>query len=345
MVKKSSFLEKLFGSRKRGAPLVGDGRRLSSSRGIEAFRRGPDRLPAKQPAKSRAVGRGAAGGGVAEGRDDIPPGSVRISSAEIGEILASPTPRPRSLAGGGAVVPPRDDARLTPIEKPVPDPASDKKPDARAAGLSRVLGGRREEAAQALTDGFRDLSGLLKNIDKHMDEQGRRSTRFSENFTDLPEMAKAQVDFMAKISQQLIDQKDKTSELLGKLGGLPQLLDGIQQALERQVVVEERTEKNLEDFRSAMDRIHDSIGTLAKESQAAVKESQESFERSHGRATRVFEETQKQAYATFERTQSAQLEQLSRLVDRTGKMNRGMVIMVALVFASVIALFAVVLGR
>jgi hypothetical protein len=216
----------------------------------------------------------------------------------------------------------------------------------KAAGIARVIGGgRREEAAQALVDGFKDLGCLLQGIHERLDAQGRRSGELNEKFADLPVIAKAQIDFMSRVSQQLVEQREKTGELLAKLSGLPGLLDGIHKTLERQAAVEERTEKNLRDFRTTMDRIHSSIGQLTQESHKAVREATESFERSHSRTTRVFEETQRQAYETFEKTQSAQVDQLAKIMERSSRMSRSIVVLLVLVFASLVALFAIVLGQ
>lgn len=315
MVKKSTFLEKLFRSR-RSLKDAAEERRTGRSRraerpgtvqGAPSGQRAARAAGAPAPADAadlRAALETAAQRGIEDGTE---PGKQDNGADE----------EPRRSEGG----------------------------EAKPGGVSRVFGGRREEAVQAITDGFRDLSHLLNGIRDHMKEQNERSGQLGQRFSDLPAMAKAQVDFMAKVSQQLVEQKAKTSELLSKLGGLPDVLQGIHKTLERHTAVEERTEKNLKDFRATMDRIHSSIGLLSKESQKAVKDATASFERSHGRATRVFEETQKQAYDTFEKTQAAHLTKLEQIVERSGRTSRGVVVLLVMVFAALVALFAVVAAQ
>ena len=217
-----------------------------------------------------------------------------------------------------------------------PEPKNEEK---GGSSIARVLGGKsREEAAMALTEGFRELGSLLQGIHERMDEQGRQSGALNEKFAGLPSMAQAQVDFMAKVSQQLVDQKEKTGALLEKLGGLPELLDGIHKTLERQAAVEERTEKNLRDFRSTMDRIHESVGDLTKHSHTAVTKATEAFERTNSRTARVFEETQKQAFQTFQKSHEQSLEQLSKIVEKNGKASRGIIFMLGLICVAVVVL-------
>ncbi|MFQ5507295.1 MAG: hypothetical protein ACE5F1_21215, partial [Planctomycetota bacterium] len=209
-------------------------------------------------------------------------------------------------------------------------------------GLSRVLGRRKEAAALALTEGFHDLSSLLKGIQERMDGQDQRSAGLNEKFSELPAMAKAQVEFMGSISQQMLVQKEKTTELLTKLGGLPELLEGIHTALQKQAANEERTEKTLSEFRQTMNRMHDSMTTLTRENQDAVKESTQSLERVHTRTTRVFEDSQRQALDRFEKVQSTQLEQITKLMDRARNTNRGIGLMLFLMLGAIVALLGVV---
>ncbi|MCA8971785.1 MAG: hypothetical protein KDC95_18500 [Planctomycetes bacterium] len=354
MVKKSSFLEKLFARKKvedrSQTEVAGRGSRVSP----------PSRQTGDRPTGS------VTGGNVRPsdrlGERDATPVPQRAS-----RIIPAPAEKPASGAKPEAkaeVAAPKPAApaapRVTP-EAPKPAPAARPEPSVKRAekplvidggrvasgsGISRVLGTKsREEAAQALTDGFRELGNLLQGIHRRMDDQSRQATGLNDKFVGLPDMAKAQVDFMAKVSQQLVEQKEKTGELLDKLSGLPALLDGIHKTLERQAAVEERTEKNLRDFRSTMDRIHNSIGELQSQSQSAMTKATETFERTNGRTTRVFEETQKQAYETFQKTQEQSLAQLAKIVEKSGKANRGVTIVLSLLLVAFVGLAIFVITK
>ncbi len=284
MVKKTTFLEKLFGARKE------------KEGGIESV----------------------------------------SGSGRTGE---GPGTRDWGIGGGGEEIP----VRPRPGSPELSETAGNDSGNGKEESTSLLKRGRKEEAMVALTEGFKDLSELLTGIRDRMEEQGRRAGDLNEKVADLPTLAKAQVDFMTAISKTLEQQNRKTGELVQRLGNLPDLLEGIHKTLEKQVAAEERSEKTMQDFRSTMDRIHSSIGKLSKENSDAVKEATTSLERTHERTTRVFEKTQTQAYAAFEKAQKAHLAQLKSLMERSARMNRTIVVLLAIVFAGLAALFAIVL--
>ena len=379
MVKKSSFLEKLFSRKKSAARNTGSDDRGRVSPRIDAGReaggrsslrssdrlgskavpgtdriREPERLPASRASKSAKAqeSKGAKEKGakaqdarprVIEARKLPQGGDAAPSAAKPAPKSASPRPVARQVSK--AVSQTRRSAE-TPgnahdkvVHAPKPAPSS-------GGGVTRILGGKsREDAAQALTEGFRELGSLLHGIHERMDSQGRQSSQLNENFAGLPDMAKAQVDFMATVSQQLVEQREKTGELLEKLGGLPDLLDGIHKTLERTAAVEERTEKNLRDFRTTMDRIHTSIGELSAQNTAAMSKATESLERTNSRTTKVFEDTQQKAYETFQRSQEQGIAELSKVVERTSRSSRAITFMLALLCIAVVVLTVVLLQR
>lgn len=323
MVKKSSFLEKLFARKK-----VEQDKSPAATRESAGDRRISGARPtAQQPARGARVV-------VPESRT----GAAKTPEPRAKIVKPEPVASDRLVIQSGA--------------KPEPKPQAEKAPEAPSAqkpstgsSISRVISGKgREDAAVALKDGFRELGSLLQGIHQRMDEQGQQSSKLNEKFIGLPDMAKAQVDFMSKVSEQLIEQKEKTGELLDKLSDLPTLLDGIHKTLERQAAVEERTEKNLRDFRSTMDRIHNSVGELTAQSQNAVTKTAESFERTNSRTTRAFEETQKQAYDTFRQSQEQSLNQLTKIVEKSSKSNRGIAVMLGLVFVAIVVLTVVLIN-
>lgn len=343
MVKKSSFLEKLFARRKaddqKDPQRKGD-RGVDPRAGAGAQRTPRVVLPEQKGAASKRI---APDPRVANATNAANKGAPRTTStpekrrAEPEKIQSTPATEQKAAAAP-------EDKPVVIEPAPRPKDAATPAATSTSGGISRVLGGKsREDAAQALTDGFRDLGNLLQGIHERMDNQGQQSTQLNEKFVGLPDMAKAQVDFMSKVSQQLVDQKEKTGQLLEKLSGLPTLLDGIHKTLERQAAVEERTEKNLRDFRSTMDRIHSSVGELSQQSHAAVSKATETFERTNTRTTRVFEETQKQAYETFQKTQEQGLEQLTKIVEKSGKASRGVTVMLVLLFVAVVVLTVVLI--
>lgn len=360
MVKKSSFLEKLF-ARKKGAqqkPSVAERGRVT-------------------PAATRARVSPASGAdrGATQSRVSKPrvvePQKASPSSARVDASAKSNKPAPQDPGRAGAKPSPQSGsvkpaaskpATMAPVERAAQTgvrvdgkigdahdkvQASNRAPaPAPSSGVSRILGGKsREDAAHALADGFRELGSLLHGIHERMDAQGQQSTELNKNFVGLPDMAQAQVTFMAKVSEQLVEQREKTGELLDKLSGLPDLLEGIHKTLERTAAVEERTEKNLRDFRTTMDRIHTSIGELSSQNTAAMAKATESLERTNTRTTQAFEESQQKAYTTFKQAQEQGLTELGKVVERTSRSNRRVTLMLAALCTAVVVMTIVILQR
>lgn len=372
MVKKSSFLEKLFSRKKSAARNTGSDDRASSPRidsgrdtGGRSSLRSSDRMSPKSAAGADRIGEpvrlpaspaskdakakesnAKARPRVIEARK-LPqgrevPAAPKASKASPASKSPTPAARPASKAPSSprrsAETPGNAHDKVVHAPKPVPSSSG--------GGVTRILGGKsREDAAQALTEGFRELGSLLHGIHERMDSQGQQSSKLNENFAGLPDMAKAQVDFMATVSQQLVEQREKTGELLEKLGGLPDLLDGIHKTLERTAAVEERTEKNLRDFRTTMDRIHTSIGELSTQNTAAMSKATESLERTNTRTTKVFEDSQRKAYETFQKSQEQGIAELSKVVERTSRSSRSITFMLALLCIAVVVLTVVLLQR
>ncbi|PIE23313.1 MAG: hypothetical protein CSA62_07910 [Planctomycetota bacterium] len=362
MVKKPTFFEKLFG----GAKTDEKSPPRSSDRGVKK----PDLAKRDRvvPRPESKVARDAAkkpSAPVAKQPERTKPEANKPEAnkpeARTPEAKVIPTPEPKSPANGSVSSKPSAPKAAQPSPSPEapqketpkmdlppqpPTPAIQVQSQESPSVMSRVLGtSKREEAAQALTDGFQDLSKLLKTIDERMVDQGAQAREMSSKFDDMPAMARAQIDFMAKVAMQMTEQKEQTGKLLDRLGGLPQLLDGIHQALESNALAERRTERTLDDFRDTMNRIHDSIGTLTTESQKAVRETAASFERSHARASETFRKTQEETHDSFQRSQDAHLRKLEQMMESNQKSTRAITTMLVVVAAAVvIVLFTLVLG-
>ncbi|HHI78682.1 MAG TPA: hypothetical protein ENK02_01740 [Planctomycetes bacterium] len=313
MVKKTGLFERLFGHKKEDSP--------------------------RQGAKGagRTAGPSSTTGGAAR------PANKGVAGERVGAKPAVP-PKPASDRMVPKTPPPspKPEAKKPAVEGA--EPKAEKKSEVEMTPVRKVLGGKKEEALQALTDGFQNLSQLLEGIQGNLASQGKRADDLNEKVADLPVLAKAQVDFLTKVSGQLETQTARTGELLSKLSGLPELLDGIHKTLEKQVAAEERSEKTLQDFRKTMNNIHDSIGELTRENSKALKASTESLERTNKKTTQTFERAQSQAYASFERAQKANLTQLSAMMERSTKMNRTMIVLLAVLFAGLAVLFVLVLN-
>ena len=315
MVKKSSFLDKLFGGHKT-APTKADSRKTPSAR-------------ERKPAPS---GRKVADPGL---RRDKTPAVARADSAT--DRAADLRPDRGTSRLEGLATEPRSRAEngsSTKANKPVEVAPIVEAPRVR----------KKEDAATALVDGFKDLSGLLHGIQDRMDEQTRRTGDLNSKFHDLPEVARAQIEFMGKISEQVVSQEERTRVLAERLSGLPELLDGLHKTLEKQLEREERTEHTLTEFRGTMDRIHQSIGKLSHENQVAMSTAVESFERSQETATSAFSEAQKMAHETISQNQDVHLKQINDLVDRTTRANKNMVWLMVMVLGALIVLFIAVLN-
>ena len=328
MVKKTGLFERLFGHKKDGH---------QDARGVGA--KSPNRGSGTSSTTGNA-GKGVAGDrGVAK-----PPAGAKLGADRMNPKASPASSKANPEAKKPVAVPPPPPKATEPKVEKVEKKESGKKVEVETSPVRKVLGGKKEEAMQALTDGFQNLSRLLEGIQGNLTSQGKRADDLNEKVTDLPVLAKAQVDFLTKVSGQLETQTARTGELLSKLSGLPNLLDGIHKTLEKQVAAEERSEKTLQDFRKTMNNIHDSIGDLTRENSKALKASTESLERTNKRTAQAFEKTQTQAYASFEKAQKANLTQFSAIMERSTKMNRTMIVLLAVLFAGLAVLFVLVLN-
>lgn len=208
-----------------------------------------------------------------------------------------------------------------------------------------------------MVDGIKDLSGLLRGIRTGMDNQGERTEKLIKNFQDLPEAAKAQIQFLERISAQMESQHSHTSELLERFSQIPELLAGVQKILESQQAAEERRDQTLGRFRDTMERINTSIAVLNKDTKEAINTNARSFERGHAESVRTFEKKHSESVQAFELSQRqtldaflkashSQNEAMSSVLKGSTKQNRAILVFLILVFLVMSgALVAFLIGR
>jgi len=203
---------------------------------------------------------------------------------------------------------------------------------------------RKEDAQKAVVTGLKDLSSLLTGIQGHMEDQGRRTGKLLEKFEDLPETARAQIQFLERISTQLETQHNHTSELLQKFGQIPDLLAGVQRILETQQAADERRDQTLGRFRDTMDRINGSIAALNQDSTRSIQETAQTFERSHASSVKLFERAQQQTLDAFQRSAEVQGKALGSILQGSTRQNRAILLFLALIFLAMTGVFITMLA-
>jgi len=224
------------------------------------------RLPRSFPREGTVVKKTSIFGRI-KGRWKSPSGisldSSRVTSTSAGGTAAGPANR----VSPGAVAESTPPDRATPNGLR-PDPAAVAKP------VADRLNGRKlsakEEAIVAVEAGFKDLAQQVRGVQSRMDSQNERAQvlagEMAAHLRALPELGRAQLDVLLRMSTQ-IDRQNATGEkLAASLGDLPEVLRNVRAALDRTTATEERTAATLGQFRSTMDRIEGSMEKMVANS-------------------------------------------------------------------------------
>ncbi|MEM7203612.1 MAG: hypothetical protein AAF628_25330 [Planctomycetota bacterium] len=158
------------------------------------------------------------------------------------------------------------------FEEPIAAPVTPATPAAERVSGRKLSSG--EEAVVAMGEGFRELGSLVRGVHTRMEDQGERAQAALEHVSTLPALGRAQLDLLRGIAHQLEHQGKVGDQLLATLGGLPESLKGVEQALERTVATDERTSSTLAEFRTTMDRIQGSMDRMVQTSAAQAAAAQ-----------------------------------------------------------------------
>lgn len=203
---------------------------------------------------------------------------------------------------------------------------------------------RKEETAQKITEGFENLSGILKSINQKLEAGNERSRGLADSIEELPEVLRsipetnrAQVEFLGTISKQLDLQTVRSGELMEKFQSLPEILRSIPAAQREQA----------EQLRELMGLLTTSAETQMnslKAMQKAQGATLTAFQNTQNKSLNAFHKAQQQSLAVFKRSQENQARQMQEFVERTQRStNRVLIACAAIVSAAVAGVGAMLL--
>jgi methyl-accepting chemotaxis protein len=243
----------------------------------------------------------------------------------------------------GAAAPERGASRVDPV--PVARPV-----DVEAVPSRKMS--QREEATVAIQDGFRELTSLLRGMQNRVEDQGERFTRAADGIAQLPALQEAQLEMLRRIADRMQAQDQSHALMAQSLGGLPELMGQVREALDRAAATDDRTANTLGEFRSNMDRIQSSMAEMVDHSRRHATASEELVQ---GRGDEVREltdslsEVQREAVDRLESTQrdgvralrdahADQAKRLGRMVEEGQKTNRAVLILLGLTFLALMTI-------
>jgi hypothetical protein len=220
----------------------------------------------------------------------------------------------------------------------------------------------KEEARLAIGEGFQELSSLVRGVQTRVEDQGGQAAKMAEEIQSLPALGRSQLDLLQKMASHFEQQTEVGAQLLQKLGDLPGLLGGVQQALEKATATDARTADTLDQFRETMDRIEGSMEQMVETSKTHVSAATDLVRGREAEEKRVLDVLEKGRDALLEhqrdgveRIESAtatrldglrrlhqdQTERLTKLVTDNGKWTQLLVVLLSLTFFAIAGILAV----
>ena len=271
----------------------------------------------------------------------------RIFTARSGEESAESSQSPE--AGGGVVSASQSgEATLKPSITEIlfrrRTSLEEESPDSHEASetLSEVSLERRvskkEETAQKISEGFDNLSGLLKSIGSKLEDGNVRGKALADSIEGLPEVLRsipetnrAQIEFLGTISKQLDLQTSRSGEFIEHLRTLPEILKSIPESQLRQ-------SDQLKEIAGLLSDTSQKQIDYAKSVQQAQQATVSAFQTAQNKSLNMFHKAQQQSMTTFQGTQTEQSLHLQDFIDRTHRsMNRVLLACASIVGAAVIA--------
>jgi methyl-accepting chemotaxis protein len=250
---------------------------------------------------------------------------------------------PAERRGANAAAPDRGVGRVDPV--PVARPV-----DVEAVPSRKMS--QREEATVAIQDGFRELTSQLRGMQHRVEDQGERFTRAADGIAQLPALQEAQLEMLRRIAERMQVQ-DQTHALMAQsLGGLPELMGQVREALDRASATDERTAQTLGEFRSNMDRIQSSMTEMVDHSRRhaaasegliqgrseEVRELTSSLSEVQRESVERLESTQRDGVRALREAHADQAKRLGRMVEDGQKTNRAVLIMLGLTFLALVTI-------
>ncbi|MEN8151009.1 MAG: hypothetical protein ABFS86_14400 [Planctomycetota bacterium] len=191
---------------------------------------------------------------------------------------------------------------------------------------------KKEETAQKISEGFDDLSGLLKNIGEKLETGNERNQTLNESIEGLPavldaipETNRAQIEFLNTISKQLDMSNRRSGEIMEQFSTLPAILESIPASQEQQ-------SNQLKTISRLLSETTGNQLEFMEKTEKRQGEVLESFQTAQKRSLNMFHNAQQESLAAYQQSQEQQSEQLSRLVEHTNRsMTRVLITCAAIV--------------
>src|SRR5262245_45954295 len=217
----------------------------------------------------------------------------------------------------------------------------------------------REDAMVVLGSHFQELSALLRGVHSRMDGQLGRLVETSTSLQQLPALSNQQLDVLRGMAVQLEKQNILGEQMARTLHGLPQLLQGVETALQRAQQSDERTSATMREFQSTMDRIHASMGRMvdsseqqARATQSLVSQREESLqqiasglEQAQRDAVQELRSAADDGMQTLRRSHEDQSNRLQRVVQEHAGWNKAVLAVLGILALGMIASIAMLVVK
>ncbi|MEO0479290.1 MAG: hypothetical protein AAF196_07410 [Planctomycetota bacterium] len=336
MVKKSRFLDKIKDRMRTG------GVRVESEKGA-----------ADRAAQGRQTTQARTGSG------DVRSGNVRSGNVGTGKADSSRAGSRVGTTVTGSSAPKAEPKPAEPTRSPA-EPTRKVDAVARRAAEAKVARklSPKEDASLAMRDGFQELGSLLRGMQSRIDSQGEQIARTVESVNQLPAIGQQQLETLRRLADRFDRQSEQTAVLTRSLGDLPQTLKSVQESLDRAAATDERQAKSLDEFRTNMARINESMEKMVDHSKSqseatqslvsaekeALTESFDGFAKSQKSAT---EDAAARLGAAHDRgvkvlsqIQEQHAEKLNQLAESNQKANRPVIVLLSLVLVALIVVAA-----
>lgn len=195
----------------------------------------------------------------------------------------------------------------------------------------------KEETTLRITEGFGELSGLLKTISSKMDRENESRRELAGQLRELPgivrqipQATQAQTEVLRSISAQMEQQNRATQSFMERFGALPEVLKELPETARLQADVLKKMAQEMEIQNSSVSHSLNEINTASKESLASFKATQ-------NKALNIFYKAQKETLIAFKRSQEEQARQFQRFIHSALKSNSKMLLIFFLAVMVVIA--------
>jgi len=230
---------------------------------------------------------------------------------------------------------------------PPPVQADERETDDAQTVLPEKAGERKiskkEETAQKISEGFDNLSGLLKSIGEKLETGNQHNQSLTDSIEGLPavldsipETNRAQIDFLNTISKQLDLSNRRSGEIMGHFSNLPAILESIPASQEQQ-------SKQLKQISRLLSETTGNQLDFMMKAETRQGEVLESFQKAQKRSLNLFHNAQQESLSAYQHSQEQQSESMAQLVTSSNRsMNRVLIACAGIVGVALVAVAAIV---